>query len=143
MQRISFLAVTALLLFGSTAFRAESGLTGPSAPLHSTVTKARFCGDTRPVVKPSATPWKCLNHGGVFHVRWSVWSDTTAKGQGIVEVDDCVPGCADGRLIHYRADLMLETPVDVHGQLLFSQMLVRFLEPVPFGPRVQTVRLYA
>jgi len=105
-------------------------------------TEARFCGDTLPVVKPSGSPWKCLNDSEISHIRWTSWSTRSATGRGDVDFDKCVPDCARGKWGRYEASLTLDRPVTVDGRRLFSRMLVRFAKPVPHEPMTESLSLY-
>jgi hypothetical protein len=103
---------------------------------HSVIAQARFCGATPPVIEPSGAPWKCLNHAGIYDIRWTSWTERSAKGQGIVEIDPCVPDCvSDTRWGHFPAQLTLTSVKTANGQTLYSKMAVHFTRQVPHGYR--------
>jgi hypothetical protein len=41
-------------------------------------------------------------------LRWTVWSDSAAKGSGIEEVNDCEPYCAAGKFHSYPVTVTLD-----------------------------------
>jgi hypothetical protein len=103
------------------------------------VVKAQFCGSGAPVYRPTGAPWRCLNHAGIYGIRWSSWTEHGATGQGTVEIDGCVPGCiSDSKWGHFPARLILGARKHVDGTFRFSKMSVYFLGKVPYGYRKST-----
>lgn len=53
-------------------------------------------------------------------VRWTVWDDRRAVGDGVAHVNDCKPDCADGHYTEYRVAVRLAQPRRLCGSRFFT-----------------------
>lgn len=68
------------------------------------------------------------------NLTWSQWGSTTAVGQGNVNEVSCVPDCADGKDVVYKAGLTLSEPVKAgNGKEYFTRITVSFIGSGPNG----------
>ena len=58
-------------------------------------------------------------------MRWTVWDDRQAAGDGIAHVNDCDPDCADGHYTQYRVTVRLARPRRLCGSRFFTTLRVR------------------
>ena len=58
-------------------------------------------------------------------MRWTVWDDRHAAGDGIAHVNDCHPDCADGHYARYRVTVRLAQPRRLCGSRFFTTLRVR------------------
>ena len=58
-------------------------------------------------------------------MRWTVWDDRRAVGDGIAHVNDCTPDCADGHYATYRVTVRLAQPRELCGSRFFTTIRVR------------------
>ena len=58
-------------------------------------------------------------------MRWTVWDDRQAAGDGIAHVNDCSPDCADGHYTRYRVTVRLAQPRELCGSRFFTTLRVR------------------
>jgi hypothetical protein len=69
-------------------------------------------------------------------LSWSQWSSGLAVGHGIVDEVNCVPDCANGQDVSYRAALTLTKPVRADsGARYFTRIVVAYLGKNPGGTR--------
>ena len=63
--------------------------------------------------------------GYVKDIRWSGWGTATARGHGTLEVDSCIPNCAQGTYTGYPATVTLTglSPY-VSGAEAYSTMVI-------------------
>jgi hypothetical protein len=72
------------------------------------------------------------------NLTWSQWGSTTAVGQGSVNEVSCVPDCADGKDVAYKAELTLSEPVKAgSGKEYFTRIKVSFTGSRPNGSSSQ------
>ena len=60
----------------------------------------------------------------VAGMRWSVWDDREAVGEGVAHVNDCNPDCADGHYTQYRVTVRLAQPRRLCGSRFFTTLRV-------------------
>ena len=72
------------------------------------------------------------------NLTWSQWSSTMAVGQGSLNEVSCVPDCANGKDIAYKAKLTLSEPVKAgSGKEYFTRIEVTFIGNGPNGSSSQ------
>lgn len=60
-------------------------------------------------VKPDFIMIACADGGNILeHLKWSVWSATSALATGVEEINDCEPSCADGKFHSYPVTVRLD-----------------------------------
>lgn len=64
----------------------------------------------------------------VSDIRWTSWTDSSAKGTGTYDVNGCVPSCGAGRTVSYPATLVVDTPQSRDGAAYFTTVTVAFEE---------------
>jgi len=68
-------------------------------------------------VKPKSITEYCADAGaGVITIKWSSWSSTSARGQGIFYMNDCTPTCVAGKIYRTRANVVLSGATLTHGK---------------------------
>ncbi len=62
----------------------------------------------------------------VSNIAWSGWGDFTDRGQGILNLDDCIPNCATGTFATYQAYVDVSDPVPYghRGYLAYAKLQV-------------------
>jgi hypothetical protein len=69
-------------------------------------------------------------------LSWSQWSSGLAVGHGIVDEVSCIPDCANGQDVSYRAALTLTRPVRADsGARYFTRIVVAYLRKSPTRAR--------
>jgi hypothetical protein len=65
--------------------------------------------------------------GFVDNITWTGWATATARGLGVLEVDNCTPTCAAGAYTGYRATITLTDLVGYGGggKHAYAKMVVR------------------
>jgi hypothetical protein len=137
-------AVTLSVLF---AAKHTNGTSGPSdispgnASPQSNVLLSDDCGFTNDegLFEPSTIQLTC-GDGEIVAGRltWSQWGATTAMGQGSINEVSCVPDCADGKDVVYKAKLTLSEPMKAgSGRMYFTKIQVSFIDRGPNGDSSQ------
>jgi hypothetical protein len=69
-------------------------------------------------------------------LKWSSWGQSSAKGTGVYNQNDCTPDCADGKIKSYPVDVTLSKPKSCSGQtqLAFKHAALTFTGTRPPGP---------
>jgi serine/threonine protein kinase len=96
---------------------AASPGSGPGTPAGATLTLFRVCtfpADTcnsRDLTAMKAEPAQIVTSadgsGFVKELTWSGWGTATALGSGLLEIDNCIPNCAQGTFTGYQARVTL------------------------------------
>jgi hypothetical protein len=98
----------ALLIAPITAFGATVTPSGAGA---ATPTHVLTCAD-KPTAKPSSYILSCADANAAWTgITWSAWSATSASGHGFLHQNECIPNCASGKFVNYRASLTLSKAV--------------------------------
>lgn len=109
------------------------------------VPRVSFCGVKPPVQRPDSITITCGDGNELAEaIRWTSWTSAVATGLGTLTENDCSPDCADGDMIRYAAEIVLDTPHDTSRGPQFSRIIVIFDGPSP-GRRpveVATLPLY-
>ena len=72
------------------------------------------------------------------NLTWSLWGSTMAEGKGSLNEVSCVPDCADGKDVAYKAQLTLSEPVKAGtGKEYFTRIAVSFIGNGPNGSSSQ------
>jgi hypothetical protein len=144
------LAVVLSVLF---AIKHTNGTSGPSdiapgnARPQSNVLLSDDCGSTNDegLFEPPTIQLTCGDGTIVAgHLTWSQWGATTAIGQGSINEVSCVPDCADGKDIVYKAKLTLSEPTKAgSGRMYFTEIQVSFIGRGPNGGSQQFTDCFA
>jgi serine/threonine protein kinase len=96
---------------------AASPGSGPGTPAGATLALFRVCtfpADTcnsRDLTAMKAEPAQIVtsadSSGFVKDLTWSGWGTATALGSGLLEIDNCIPNCAQGTFTGYQARVTL------------------------------------
>lgn len=66
------------------------------------------CDTNKPLVTPADYRLSCGDGGnGLSGVHWANWTPAGAAGAGTEYLNDCVPSCAEGKIIDYPVDIAL------------------------------------
>jgi len=66
-------------------------------------------------------------------LSWSMWSSSSAQGNGDDWLNNCLPDCADGSFSEHAVNITLFRPRRMLGLLVFTRMRVRYTHgPNPF-----------
>ena len=77
---------------------------------------------------------------GIRNVTWSTWSQKTALGSGVGEVNDCNPSCVQGQTKNGPMDIRLNKPRTCrNGRRLFTQLTFTWTAQAPSGPSTGTI----
>lgn len=68
-------------------------------------------------------------HQTISHIMWKSWSPTSAVGVGIVVDNTCVPDCAQSKIVTYQGTVVLTSPMEYDGYLVFN--VVTLNPPIP------------
>jgi hypothetical protein len=99
-----------------------------AASAASAATSARIltCAE-KPTTKPSTYILSCADAGAEWTaMTWSVWNGSSAIGHGILRQNNCVPNCAAGRSIRYRATVSLSKVITTKYGDLFSKAVFHY-----------------
>ncbi len=127
---ISCLTLIALVITNS--YSSASAATAPSY--------VNDCG--HPEYKPESLTQYCADAGtGVVRIKWSSWSSTRAVGTGSYYVNQCVPDCADGKLLWAKVKVVLSGPKFTRGKKYLMNVTVSSIngKPLPEATRTTTV----
>jgi hypothetical protein len=71
----------------------------------------------------------------VGNLTWSGWGTATARGRGVLEINDCRPDCSRGTMISYPATIIATNPTRYFpGQRAYADMVIS--SPTsPFGTK--------
>lgn len=135
--------VVAIVLSIIFAVTHTNGHSGPSdvspgnVQPQSDVLVSDNCGFTNDegVFEPATIQLTCGDGTVVANnLTWSQWGLTMAVGQGSVNEVSCVPDCADGKDVAYKAKLTLSEPVKAGtGKEYFTRIAVSFIGSGPNG----------
>lgn len=104
----------------STQTTAASQVTA-AAPSQYVVFNCAF----QPVVAPTEYVLACADGGyQLTGLHWTTWSSHLASGYGTVVENLCVPNCADGKIGHYPADVVLWGSRVVKGRHHYAELTV-------------------
>ena len=141
---IVIVAVVLSIIF---AVMHTNGNSGPSdvpngnAQPRSSVLLSDNCGFTNDegLFEPSSIQLTCGDGTVVAsNLIWSKWGSTTAVGQGSVNEVSCIPNCANGKDVAYKARLTLSEPVKAGtGKEYFTRIAVSFSGSGPNGTSKQ------
>src|ERR1700733_12308119 len=85
---------------------------------------------TQLVVKPKNYILTCADAGSVLaHLSWLSWSGKEAVADGVHQLNNCTPNCAEGKFISYPAVITLWRPEPLAGHLgetYFSRLTVHY-----------------
>lgn len=133
----SVLVVIAIALSILFAVKHTNGTSGPNdispgnAKPQSNVLVIDNCGFTNDegVFEPTTIQLACGDGIVVAgSLAWTKWGPAMAVGQGDVNEVSCVPNCAAGKDIVYKAKLTLSEPVKAgSGHMYFTRILVSFI----------------
>lgn len=66
------------------------------------------CNTGKPLVEPTNYVLSCGDGGnGLTGVHWTSWTPNGATGVGTEYLNDCLPNCAEGKIIDYPVDISL------------------------------------
>ena len=77
-------------------------------------------------------------------LKWQRWTERTAKGTGIDEVDDCMPDCAGGHFQSYAVTVTLSRPkrcTKVRRHRVFSHAVLDYPAAHPGRNATVSMRL--
>ncbi len=141
------LAVLAIVLSVLFAVIHTNGTSGPSdvasgnAQPQSNMLVSDNCGfnNDEGVFEPVIIQLACGDGtAAARNLTWSQWSSTKAVGQGTVNEVSCVPDCAHGKDIAYKAKLTLSEPAKAgNGKEYFTRIEVSFIGNSPNGSSSQ------
>jgi serine/threonine protein kinase len=90
---------------------------GPGAPAGATLALFRVCTfpadscNSRDLTAMKTEPAQIVTSGDssgfVKDLAWSGWGTATAQGSGLLEIDNCIPNCAQGTFTGYQATVSL------------------------------------
>ena len=95
--------------------------------------------------RPGFIPVACADGSAVLtHLTWSSWTNTTASGHGILELNNCTPSCAAGVFSPYAASVTLSDPMASRTQgNVFAMMAVSVDDGKGGAAKVTRVPVYA
>lgn len=64
------------------------------------------------------------NHFGMRRLHWRRWGTASTTARGYTWADDCMPNCAQGRLVPRRARIRLWRPVPLGRRWFYTRGLV-------------------
>ena len=110
-----------------------------NAELKSGVLVNDNCGSGEGVSEPATIQLTCGDGTIVANnVIWSQWATTKALGQGSLNEVSCIPNCASGKDVAYKAQLTLSEPVKAgSGKEYFTRIAVSFIGKSPNGSSSQ------
>jgi hypothetical protein len=92
----------------ATANPASAASASPSAaPLSRASAPVLWNCEGKAVIEPSNYIVTCADDGINFDMHWSSWGRESATGSGTVHEKNCLPSCADGKIIEYPAEVTL------------------------------------
>lgn len=102
-------------------------------------TSVNHCGQLE--VKPADLVLSCADASTMLtDLRWTRWSNGSAKATGSYEVNDCSPTCVAGTTREYRAKVTLSVPKVQAGKRVFTKATITFTKAGPNGRRAITWR---
>ena len=110
-----------------------------NAEPRSSVLVSDNCGSGEGVSEPGTIQLTCGDGTIVANnLTWTQWGAAKALGQGSVNEVSCIPNCASGKDVAYKARLILSEPVKAgSGKEYFTRITVSFVESGPNGSSSQ------
>ena len=135
---ILIVAITMSIIF-AVMHKRENSRPGDVSPGNaqpkSDVLVSDNCGSSEGVSEPATIQLTCGDGAIVANnMSWSQWAATEALGQGSVNEVSCIPNCASGKDVAYKARLILSEPVKAgSGKEYFTRITVSFIGSGPNG----------
>jgi hypothetical protein len=78
-------------------------------------------GNSYPRVEPGSLAFSGDGGNVVTDIVWTKWSEAEAVGEGSSDLQNCVPGCAEGTQVPVDATMVLLDPVSGHFTRLLEE----------------------
>jgi hypothetical protein len=96
---------------GYTGSQGGTKTTAPPASGPILVIQVVYPPSTYGVIQPTGLASGPSQTGRIVNLTWSSWSESGAVGHGMVEGDDCLPNCAEGKISYSPEVLTLSDAV--------------------------------
>jgi hypothetical protein len=113
-------------------------ITTPKAPqpVVAKFVPAEIYAATCEITKPAAPKEIYVSCDPVLELRratWSTWNRVHAEGTGQLEVQDCVPDCAQGKYTGYPVSIHFDTPAQTKCGAIWERAVFTFVGKPPSG----------
>ena len=91
--------------------------------------------------RPSAFIFGCDGTGAVSKASWSMWNDSRGEGQGLIDIAECTPDCANGPRHKFSGRFVVEDPEPLSCGRFFAKLTI-FIPPAADVPRSGSVLVH-
>lgn len=132
--RFTMLLILLTILAGCGTKQIGSGRT----PVRPEIVKPMvyMCSSTIPQIEPPELV--ACGAFALINITWSSWGTEDAWGKGILEINDCIPSCANGSYNNYPANFELFDPIPAGHHVYFAKLTVTYNGKQPGYPAVTT-----